>query len=304
MTANISSILVVDDNDMQVSLIQHHLKSLNHQCNVETAVNGIEAWNMLETNPDKYCTVLLDRNMPGLLGIEVLTRMREHPTLKDVPVILQTVLSKPEEIIKGMSAGAYYYLTKPFDKELLLTIVNAAIDKRKQFLLLHNALQKQSKSIKNIKSAVFEFKTVDEADDIAILLANTCESPKNIVNGLSELLINAVEHGNLNITYDEKSTLQQSNSWKKEIDRRSLLPEYRDRVAKVEISRSERSVTFTITDEGNGFEWSRYMDFEAERMMDSHGRGIAVANNMSFSTIEYKGKGNVVVATTHQKNND
>jgi len=290
-------ILVVDDNEMQLSLIQHHLKALSQPYTIETASDGNTAWELLYKNSRRYDIVLLDRNMPGLHGIEVLTRMRKHYVLKDIPVILQTALTNPDEIIEGMSAGAYYYLTKPFTKELMLTIVRAALDDRNRYHLLHDALQKQNKSIKHLKQAMFEFKTIDEANNIAILLAKTCDNSNDIVNGLSELLVNAIEHGNLDLSYDEKSLLHEHGNWKSELDRRQNLPDYKNRVAQIEITRTSELVRFKITDQGNGFDWQPFMDFDAERMMDSHGRGIAVANKLCFSKVEYQGKGNIVSAT-------
>jgi hypothetical protein len=51
----------------------------------------------------------------------------------------------------------------------------------------------------------------------------------------------------------------------------------------------------TIQDEGDGFDWQKYLDFDPERAFDPHGRGIAMARMMSFDALEYQGKGNTVV---------
>jgi len=292
-----SVILIVDDNDMQLSLMTLHLKSLNNNYELETASSGDIALELLNANPERYDIVLLDRSMPGTDGIEVLKKIRAHPILKDVPVILQTALSNKEEIIEGLAAGAYYYLTKPIEKELMLIVVNAAMADRDRYNLLRFAIQKQNKCISNLQSATFEFNTVDQANDIAILLANIYDNPNDIVNGLAELLINAIEHGNLGISYEEKTILKESSKWQAELDTRLQMPEYENRLAKIEVSRSLESIVFTITDEGNGFDWNAYMDFAPERMMDSHGRGIAVANKLCFSKVEYQGVGNIVQAT-------
>lgn len=56
-------------------------------------------------------------------------------------------------------------------------------------------------------------------------------------------------------------------------------------------------VSFTITDQGEGFDWRRFLNFDPERAFDPNGRGIAMARMMSFAEVEYQGKGNVVVAT-------
>ena len=53
----------------------------------------------------------------------------------------------------------------------------------------------------------------------------------------------------------------------------------------------------TITDQGNGFDWQTYMEFNPERVFDLHGRGIAMSKAISFDSLEYLGKGNCVVTT-------
>ena len=56
-------------------------------------------------------------------------------------------------------------------------------------------------------------------------------------------------------------------------------------------------MTFTVSDEGAGFDWQRYLDFAPERALDPNGRGIALARQTSFSSIDYLERGNIVVAT-------
>ncbi|HLD95062.1 MAG TPA: response regulator, partial [Alphaproteobacteria bacterium] len=52
-----------------------------------------------------------------------------------------------------------------------------------------------------------------------------------------------------------------------------------------------------IKDQGNGFDWKKYLELSPERATDPHGRGIAMAKTLSFSRLEYQGCGNEVVAT-------
>lgn len=59
-------------------------------------------------------------------------------------------------------------------------------------------------------------------------------------------------------------------------------------------------VEFTIRDQGDGFDWSKYLDFSPERAFDTHGRGIALARKLSFDSFEYLGNGNTVIAAIHR----
>ena len=60
----------------------------------------------------------------------------------------------------------------------------------------------------------------------------------------------------------------------------------------------DESAEVYSTDVGRGFDWQPYIDFTAERLMDNHGRGIAMAGHMSFDTIVYHDAGSEVVGLT------
>ena len=64
----------------------------------------------------------------------------------------------------------------------------------------------------------------------------------------------------------------------------------------VVFERKERELYFHIRDEGEGFDWRSYLQFDPERAFDTHGRGIALARNLSFARLIYQGRGNEVLA--------
>lgn len=72
------------------------------------------------------------------------------------------------------------------------------------------------------------------------------------------------------------------------------MPENKDKYASIDVINDSNGVYFTITDQGNGFEWDEFMDFDTSRVMDNHGRGIAMANKLYFSKLKYEGNGNIV----------
>ena len=108
---------------------------------------------------------------------------------------------------------------------------------------------------------------------------------------------NAVEHGNLQISYDEKTELQETEEWETEITRRLSLPDFAHKQATIRLHRSAEAIEFIITDQGLGFDWKRYLDMSPDLAFASHGRGIALARALSFDTLEYRGVGNEVVCT-------
>jgi CheY-like chemotaxis protein/anti-sigma regulatory factor (Ser/Thr protein kinase) len=294
MENNQAHILIVDDEILNLEIVSEYLSD-GYQ--ISTAENGVIAWEMLENSPNEFDVILLDRMMPNMNGMEVLEKIKQHPILQHCPVIFQTAKASASDIAEGINAGAYYYLTKPFDENVLLSVTKTAVEDRLRYKEILDNLEQTNLTMGMLTSASFEFKTLDDARSIASLVSNACPEPAGIVMGLTELLINAVEHGNLGITYAEKSILNEQGTWVDEVNTRLQLVENINKTASVNFLRSPDYIEITVIDQGEGFDWKEYMDFDPDRVMDNHGRGIAVANKLSFSAVEYKGKGNEVCAT-------
>ena len=287
-------ILVVDDEPLNLDIIEEFLTSKGHTYIVETANDGIEAMEKLEADPNKYDVLLLDRMMPRMSGMEVLEKMSAHSELKYIPVILQTAKVSKEDILEGLKAGAFYYLTKPFTRDILLSVVKTAVKDRSYNKSLIASLNVTKSSVKLLKNAHFEFRTLDDVRSVSSLVACACSEADKVAMGLSELMINAIEHGNLGIGYEEKSNLRKQDLWEDEIEKRLSLPENNSVFASIEVLNEPEYVEYTISDQGQGFDWSEFMEFDTTRVMDNHGRGIAVANKLYFSKLKYLGNGNKV----------
>jgi CheY-like chemotaxis protein/anti-sigma regulatory factor (Ser/Thr protein kinase) len=288
------SILIVDDNRLDQQLLAAYLAESSYA--LEFARDGVEAMALLEHDPLRYDAVLLDRSMPRMDGLEVLVRIKEQPRLRMLPVILQTAAAGAEEVRQGMRAGAFYYLSKPYDAETLLAVLRTAVRDYGEYKELQKQVRRGMECVTLIDSATLRLRTVDQARDAAALFVNACPDPESVVIGLTELLVNAVEHGNLGITYDEKSALNAAGDWDAEVRRRLALPENADKRVELRMERDEREIRFTIRDGGPGFPWQKYLEVQPQRAYDNHGRGIAIARAMSFDRVEYRGNGNEVMA--------
>lgn len=288
-------VLIVEDNEADRALLDAHLS--RDGFDTEFAGDGVEAWSILDAHPDRFDLVLLDRTMPRMDGIELLKRIKADHRFLILPVILQSALVARDEVIEGIRAGAYYYLAKPYDSEMLLSVVRTAASDRAAAKDLQMRVRRGLQVLQLLDEAHFTYRTIEEARGLAAVLANACPDAEATVIGLTELMVNAVEHGNLGITYDEKSVLLEQRGWAEEVTRRLALPENRGKRVDVRFLRSDDELRFTICDRGNGFEWTRYLDIDPRRAFDRHGRGIIMARHVSFSSIEYRGCGNEVVAT-------
>ncbi len=155
------------------------------------------------------------------------------------------------------------------------------------------------KELRNhIKFLELEFKSLDEARAVTELISILYPSYDRVYFGILELLINAVEHGNLEIGFSEKSKLLESGTWADEIKKRLALNEYACRKVKVQFSRDEKEITLKIEDCGKGFNWKEYLSKEdlSSSKTEKHGRGIIMSKIMCFDEMLYEGSGNIAIA--------
>jgi CheY-like chemotaxis protein/anti-sigma regulatory factor (Ser/Thr protein kinase) len=286
-------VLIVDDEPFNLEILSEHLNDAGYE--TTTAMDGEEAWEVLQADRIGFDTILLDRMMPRMDGMQVLAKLKQHPEFQHIPVIMQTAVGAAENVQEGLAAGAYYYLIKPFQREMLLAIVAAAVGFHTERSQLEREISEHADSYKLLVNGEFHFRTLDEARQLTLLLSRACPDPQRVALGLSELLVNAVEHGNLAISYGDKTRLLRAGRWQEEIDARLRDPRYQHRVVTVNFVSAADEVRIRIKDQGAGFDWQPFLEFSAERAFDPHGRGISMARMMSFDSVEYQGNGNDVL---------
>ena len=291
-------VLIIDDDPINVDVIQEFL--VDELVDLRLAYSGEEGLRLLEQTPE-VDVVLLDRMMPDIDGMQILHLMKQDPRMKFIPVILETALATTDEVADGIRAGCFYYLTKPFSRKVLREVVTNAVRDRKYQKGLHDSLTAARDAMSRLQEARFCFRNRAEALQIAGMLANMAIKPASLHVGLFELMVNAVEHGNLGIGYDETTQLIAQGGYEAEVERRLRSPQYLSQQATITFRRSGHTLEFVIEDEGQGFDWESYLEMRPERINDNHGRGIALVNRLVFSKLEYRAPGNCVAATYHDK---
>ena len=118
------TVLIADDEPAMRMLLHATIESDAYQ--VVEARDGNEAWSMIEQH--KPALVLLDVQMPGRTGLEILGSIKSDPSLKSTRVILLTAKALASDVKAGTDAGADIYLTKPFSPLELLARVEEALD--------------------------------------------------------------------------------------------------------------------------------------------------------------------------------
>lgn len=292
-----SRILLVDDDRVMLGSLEAMVEHMGY--GILSARDGKEALEMMkrpDTVPD---VVLLDREMPGLKGLEVVQLMKQDPQLKRIPVVMQTALDRPDQVQEGIEAGVFYYLTKPIREPMLHSVLQGALRESTQRQTLYEDMQRQKGGLDLMDTGRFVYRTLTEAQNLACLLAAIYPDPERVLPGIAELLINAVEHGNLRIGYERKTELLASGTWHQEVDRLLALPQHQQLAAEAIFKRKPDGFYLQVNDEGEGFDWRRYLQVDPARASDNHGRGIAQANMLSFDRLRYNPKGNQVLSVVY-----
>lgn len=120
VTKTYKRVLVVDDSitvrEMERKLLE------NNGYKAEVAVNGIDGWNAIRSGD--YDLVVTDIDMPRMNGFELTSQIKTHAKLKQIPVIIVSYKDREEDRLRGLEAGADYYLTKSsFHDDTLLKAV-------------------------------------------------------------------------------------------------------------------------------------------------------------------------------------
>jgi two-component system sensor histidine kinase/response regulator len=120
----IPTVLVVDDNPKNVQIIALLLREQKYK--IIIAVNGKSAIDLVErARPD---LILLDVMMPGMDGFEACQLIKSKPENENIPVIFLTALSEKINIVKGFETGGVDYITKPFNKEELISRIKTHLE--------------------------------------------------------------------------------------------------------------------------------------------------------------------------------
>jgi two-component system sensor histidine kinase/response regulator len=124
---NSATILVVDDNPVNLKLLSHTLSNADYKVIME--VKGLNVISRVKTSmPD---LILLDIMLPDISGFEICEQLQADILTRSIPIIFMTALSDTMDKVKGLSLGAVDYITKPFQKEELLARVRTHLHLKK-----------------------------------------------------------------------------------------------------------------------------------------------------------------------------
>jgi len=282
-------VLIVEDDFFSRKYLLDLLTFASFNC--VAAKNGYEALDIYdEFKPD---VVLTDIQMPGMSGLQLLEEIKKRK--QNTIIIMTTAYGSEDFAIRALQLGANNYLKKPIQDTDIIPVL------RKYESILGqppNAFE-FGKAVK--RNLILEFtsgsnvitKVVErlmwELDPVFD------ENEKiNIELGLLELITNALEHGNLAITYEEKVKAMQNLTFDELVNERLANPILANRHIFVEYEFDLNCCQWTISDEGDGFDWTKIPNPTSDsKILELSGRGIFITRFL-FDEMEYLGKGNIV----------
>ncbi len=290
--SNKVNILVVADAKISNSIIHSHAKEHGHQ--LMMAVN-CETMMLMAKNPRNNIEVILIDSEIEVNDLYANVKNIKLASKNNIPIIMMIDEHDTTSMQKGVEAGVFYYLTKPLQQPMLDSVLQAAIGDLRQEKLFSSGANIHQHAVNLVDSCRFSFKTLEQAESLAAFVANFFPNPNRALLGIGELLINAIEHGNLDIGYARKSELIAEGTWREEVEKRLSSPKYSYKTAIAVVIRRTDGVYITIEDAGDGFAWQDYMELNPNRSSDNHGRGIALANATSFDCLTYNKIGNKAI---------
>jgi len=212
-------ILIVDDKKENILPLKKILQV--HGLESDSAESGEEA--LLKILKGDYSLIIMDVQMPGMDGFEVVETLSGSSRTKDIPVIFLSAISKEKRYIaKGYESGAVDYVTKPVDPDLLILKVKAFLKLYEQHRELKDMRDLLSKEIEIRKETQQELMLANENLEVKVA-ERTLELTKN--NAELELRNHELQQFAWVVSHDLKEPLRKIETFVKLLRDRYLVPE-------------------------------------------------------------------------------
>ncbi|MCB9982295.1 MAG: response regulator [Rhodospirillales bacterium] len=290
-------VLIVDDDPTMQLILQGMVEKAGYKAVI--AESGEKALQFLEVGQGNISVILLDYNMPDMDGMEVVQAVRERKQLADVPIIMQSGSTDLKQIREVIEGGVYHYLSKPFPIEALQVVLSSALEESKIIDVLHDRVMQGYAPANLIRSAAFVMRTRANARSLSILLATLFPNPARVFPGLLAVMMNAIEHGTLEMDYEKKAALIKAGTLELELERLEGLKKNKTKEVAVQFIHKDKRLSVRITDPGRGFDWKSYVAFSIERERFVNGYGLLKARQ-SFDEVKYNTAGNQVTVSVFE----
>ena len=255
--------------------------------------NGKLALEALEAHPDDVMLIISDIKMPEMDGIQFLRQARK--SFPEIPFVITSGYGTKNNIITALKLGALDYLEKPFrikDVREIIQKIKQVINETRQTATLYRYLEGKKICFKIDNDIRLVHALVNELAREIKKIGGKYLQPEltGIRMALHEAVVNAIEHGNLELP----STLKEKPNYLELLEKRRAEAPYAKRQITVATSITPTSFSCEISDEGPGFDWRSLPDpRDPENLFKPHGRGIILMANY-FDRITFNQQGNSI----------
>ncbi|MBN2331991.1 MAG: response regulator [Deltaproteobacteria bacterium] len=255
--------------------------------------NGKLALEALTAHHDDVMLVITDIKMPEMDGIQLIREAKK--LFPDLPFVIASGYGTKDNIITALKLGALDYLEKPFQvKDIANTIqrIKRAVYASRQTTELYHYLE-EKRIIFKIGNDLHLVPSLVEELVSEIQRGRRGSLPFDLTGirmALHEAVINAIEHGNLELS----SMLKEEPNYLEILSQRAAELPYAKRQVVVSTTIKSSSFSCTITDEGPGFNWQSLPDpRNPDNLFKPHGRGIILIANY-FDQLTFSEQGNSI----------
>ncbi|MGA2379230.1 MAG: response regulator [Spirochaetia bacterium] len=261
------------------------------------AENGARAVEMYRS--ESPLVVVSDIMMPRMDGLTLLNEIRRID--RNATVILMTGQGNEDVLLKALRGGATNFFKKPFNVRELIDEIRKVVEFRLEAArssLFSPLLVEETKRFVMPRADSPFFPIINQ-----ITLQLPCLLPQedilNLKIGIEEVITNAIEHGNLGISFKEKSKAIQEGRLAELIADRGRESDAAGRAVGITSRLSPRLFEITIRDDGKGFDWRTLPAVEPETLLAFNGRGIFLTK-IYFDEVTYNDAGNEVTLRKHK----
>jgi CheY-like chemotaxis protein/anti-sigma regulatory factor (Ser/Thr protein kinase) len=289
--ADAPTVLVVDDSQLEQRYVAKLLEA-HGGWRMTFARNGIEALDVISR--DVPAVVLTDMQMPRMDGLTLVEKIREQ--FPQVPVVLMTGSGSERVAVEALKAGAADYVPKQALAHDLAPVLERVLSVRqaehRRFRVLAGMTRRSSQFVlENDPSLVPPLVSLFREDLIEVGLCDLTGATRAGV-ALEEALLNAIYHGNLEVTSDLRQ--DGDEPFMRLVEQRRAQPPYKDRRVRVTARMSPRRATFLIADQGPGFDISKIPDpTDPENISKASGRGVLLMRTF-MNEVRFSPSGNRV----------
>ncbi len=285
-------VLIVEDEEALRDCLKRIVAKNGHEAHTAgDGATGLELFDQVQ--PD---LVISDVQMPRMDGLKLLEEIRKRNS--DTIVVIVTGVGTESIAISALRLGANNYLWKPLTSKDLVPLL-----RKYQSLVTQRTVTRESAELvterrlklvldnRMVLSTGVARLLVQEAGDMLFE-----KDRLDVTLGLDEIITNAIEHGNLGVTFEEKDEALGGTEGMSELYRKRLEdPVVAARRVRIEFEAIKGEYCqWVIADEGQGFKWDNLPNpLDEDRLLCRCGRGIFLAR-LIFDEVEYLGCGNRV----------